>query len=360
MCYGPIPSNARANRFLRSLAIAFHNGTVSPVAAIAGSIDYQVLMGHFRDQSHGSQLERPWEFCRKRPHSKVKKSYRDVLYRLYDWVVSKWRSRLWPLPASPDLSAQMPEDPETLVLYKNIKKLLSSDNELNRLSLPYVGLITPEWLVEAQASKMRDAVALAGKTIGTLEYAPAAAFAAYGYPLCLFDSEWMPCPAPGRVMTLNFATDALTAALIPTPHFAWLQPTMRYGMNETLGLKKSTQMFAVEHEAADAMAEWIDGFVESRKPDKAILVGHLIDHPVFRKAINISRVSSLLVPNPKRIDPGTVIAIGAAKIMKDKMESQGEDCIERDECERIREKADQLAGSAFPSKEEYSRDRVEL
>ena len=317
-------------------------------------------MRHFRDQSDGSQLVRPWEFCRLNSHSEVKEGFKDVIYRHYFSMVSTLCSKIWPSSASPDSSAQETEDHETLVLYESIKSLLSLNNESDRTSLPYIGLVIPEWLTEMQASKVRDAVTLAGKTIGTLEYAPAAAFAAYGYQLCPFDSEWMPCPAPGRIMTLDFARGSLTATLIPTPHLLWLQPTMRFRMNETLGLEKSAEKFSDENEATKAMAEWIDRFVESRKPDKAILVGLLTDHSVFKKAIGISKVSSLLVPNPKQISPRNAIALGAAKIIKDRMESQGEDCSEDKECERVREKADQLAGPAAFIKQEHPHNRVEL
>ena len=333
---------------------------MSSVAAVAGSVDYQDLMRNFRDQSGGSQLVRPWEFCRLNLPSEVNEGYMDIIYRRYHSMVTTMCSKIWSSPASPDSLAQETEDPETLVLYESIESLLSLNNESYRISLGHIGLVIPEWLIEAQASKVRDAVTLAGKTIGTLEYAPAAAFAAYGYQLCPFDSDWMPCPAPGRIMTLDFTRDSLAATLIPTPHLLWLEPTMRFKMNETLGLEKSVEKFSDEDEVAEAMAEWIDKFVESRKPDKAILVGRLTNHSVFKKAISISKVSSLLVPNPKQINPGNAIALGAAKIIKDRMESQGEDCSEDQECERVREKADQLAGPAALINQEHSHNRVEL
>lgn len=64
--------------------------------------------------------------------------------------------------------------------------------------------------------------------------------------------------------------------------------------------------------------------------------------------------------NPKQINPINAVGLGAAKIIKDRLESQGEDCIEDDECERIREKADQLAGSAAFFSQNLPHDRVEL
>lgn len=75
------------------------------------------------------------------------------------------------------------------------------------------------------------------------------------------------------------------------------------------------------------------------------MIGHLTEQSVFKKAIEISKVSSLLVPNEKQIDPADVVVLGAARFIKDRLESQEDDCIEWEECERVREEADELAGS---------------
>ena len=101
-------------------------------------------------------------------------------------------------------------------------------------------------------------------------------------------------------------------------------------------------------------------FVENQRPDRAILTGHWTDHSIFRKAIRNSKISSLPVPNPKQTSTTNAVALGAAKIVKDRMESQGEDCFEDDECERVRMKADQRAGSAAFVSQDHLRNPVEL
>ena len=221
-------------------------------------------MRYFQEQSGGSQLDRPLDFCRLRAHYAGERSYIDAVHDVYDVLISRWRSYVWRSNPSPDISEETLPDPDTMVLYENIKKLFSLNDEAYRASLPYVGLVIPEWLIEAQASKLRDTIALAGKTIGTLEYSPAAGFMIYGYPLCKFDSDWMTCRVPGRLMTLSFAPGALTATIVPTPHFWWTSSSMMYAINKTLGLEESIEAFLVEDKAAEAMAEWIDKFVEDK------------------------------------------------------------------------------------------------
>lgn len=148
-------------------------------------------------------------------------------------------------------------------------------------------------------------------------------------------------------MTLHYTRDALTAALMSTPLYWWMHGKVIYEINENLGNDRSQAIHpAYEDTTFLAMAQWIDTFAEKNKPDRVILLGSFIDQPAFKKAVSISRISSLIVEYPIDIDPEQTVVLGAAKVAKDNLESQNEDCIEDDECEEIRRKADELAGSA--------------
>lgn len=117
-----------------------------------------------------------------------------------------------------------------------------------------------EWFIDWQACKLFDAVDLTRKSVQSFETYSEAAFTAFGYPLCQVDSEWMPCPAPGRIMTLNYAPDALTAAMTQTPFEGYT--SLKYDTNTTFGHNRLSQEFQGDEEAASqakAMAAWVPG-----------------------------------------------------------------------------------------------------
>ncbi|KAI9871646.1 MAG: hypothetical protein M1830_002656 [Pleopsidium flavum] len=74
-----------------------------------------------------------------------------------------------------------------------------------------------------------------------------------------------------------------------------------------------------------------------------ILYDALSTHPTFYQAVQKSDIAHLL-PEKDSVPSERVVALGAAEMTKDKMESQSSDCLESDECETIREEADMLAG----------------
>jgi len=117
-----------------------------------------------------------------------------------------------------------------------------------------------EWFIDWQACKLFDAVDLTRKSVQSFETYSEAAFTAFGYPLCQVDSEWMPCPALGRIMTLNYAPDALTAAMTQTPFEGYT--SLKYDTNTTFGHNRLSQEFQGDEEAASqakAMAAWVPG-----------------------------------------------------------------------------------------------------
>ncbi len=93
---------------------------------------------------------------------------------------------------------------------------------------------------------------------------------------------------------------------------------------------------------------WIDVILEKRMPHKVILelVGKKTQDRIFQRAVSESKVSALIVPNPAEVELENAVTLGAARLTKDKLESYGMNCIEDDECVKIRRKANELAGSS--------------
>lgn len=281
----------------------------------------------------------------------------DYIYRFFP----AWTSLLKPDQTSTEPVAMVNNDTESMIFFENVKRLLLHDQNAYTSSSRSVGITLPRWVDQPQFCKIVDVLPILGKRIYSLDYAPAAAFTAYGFPLCPWDSEWLPCPAPGRVMTLEYTSDALTAALTPTPHLWWFQNTLIYSTNMTLGHDSSHEAFHGDKSAIhEDMTQWINDFIDSAQPDKIILLGRLTGSPSFEEALRRSKAPPMIVPNRLNLPIEDTVAVGIAKMVKWKLEDQGSDCFEADECERIREKADAIAGSP-PSRQHDDEDwRTEL
>ncbi len=93
-------------------------------------------------------------------------------------------------------------------------------------------------------------------------------------------------------------------------------------------------------------------------PHKVILelVGKKTQDRIFQRAVSESKVSALIVPNELE----NAVTLGAARLTKDKLESYGMNCIEDDECVKIRRKANELAGSSGFTDRGHDFARTEL
>ena len=162
-------------------------------------------------------------------------------------------------------------------------------------------------------------------------------------------------------MTLEYTKAALTASLINTPLLLWMQGEVVYAINQTLGANQ-LMAFPDTDNAEQAMITWIDTFVRKHQPNKVILIGPKTDHPIFQKAITKSNLSSLITASSV-IPPAHAVALGIAKLAKlakDILESQRDDCIENEECLEVRRKADRLAGSRESIEQANHSARTEL
>lgn len=304
-------------------------------------------MLRFQAESNGGRIEKPWKACHLDSKRTRRLGYYETLLNFLSLAMPRWLSRKWSQQPDYPITTTLADENATSILYENLKTLLHQDEEAYCASSPRVTVAVPVSLTDLQACPIISAIAHTGKSIISLEHPPGAAFTALGFPLCRISSEWAPCQPPGRIMTLHYTRDALTAALMSTPLYWWMHGKVIYEINENLGNDRSQAIHpAYEDTTFLAMAQWIDTFAEKNKPDRVILLGPFIDQPAFKKAVSISRISSLIVGYPSDIDPEHTVVLGTAKVAKDNLESQNEDCLEDDECEEIRRKADEMAGSS--------------
>ena len=102
-----------------------------------------------------------------------------------------------------------------------------------------------------------------------------------------------------------------------------------------------------DEEEEENIIKWIDSFIESQRPNKLLLAGANIDAPCFRDVLKRSR-AALYIENASPISSSEILGIGAATAAKTALESHVDDCGEWSECDEIRKKADEIAGSYKP------------
>jgi len=199
-----------------------------------------------------------------------------------------------------------------------------------------VGIQIPSWLIGSQeACHIAEAAeSTFGRVIG-LESPPSSAYTAAGYELCRISYEAFECTGPGHLMTLEYDGEIAVASIVETPLLNWAANLISFSARKGL--------------TSDDMAGWINGFIDSQSPDKLMLAGSSTEDPSFISAMVKSRASSYL--DDQTILPARhILAMGAAQAAKDALERHKDDCMETEECEDLRRKADALAGAYIPQK----------
>lgn len=313
-------------------------------------------MQRFREESQGGRLERPWDTCldggQSTRRSDYDRNFFSFLSALLVGPLNMWRQ------LSTSNEHYIPLDQDTSILFENLQNLIRTTEETSKSLSPKIGVAVPEWLTDAQACKLITTISNTGRSVQLLEHAPAAAFSAFGYDLCRVDSEWLPCSPPGRIMTLEYSTSALTASLLTTPLLYWMEGKLSYSIKEDLAIDLATETAGIASRERE-MIEWINDFESTHGPDKVILLGPRTESPVFKKTVEASSISTLVVTNPD-IPPEHAVVLGIARMTKDFLESQGEDCIEDEVCLEIRRKADRLAEAHASTDEANDAEHVEL
>ena len=316
------------------------------------------MMQHFQDQSDGRQLIRPWHTCLASSQEQEKSEY-NRSFSSFAFAAFTWPLRLWRQQTFKQFLLTAPLDQDTRTFLETLQTLIYRSEDAYKISSPNIGVAVPEWLADTQAYGIIQAITQMGASISMLEHAPAAAFTAAGYDLCRVDSEWLLCAPPGRIMALEDTDTALTASLVPTPFFYWMRKKLVYDVNPEFGYAQiSVASGDVEHKT-QAVAAWIDSFAATNNPDKIMLLGPHTNHAVFKNAIRMTTVSELVVGDEK-IPPESTVVQGIAKMAKDALESQLEDCIKKDECVELRRKADALASASRVVDSAASSAHIEL
>ena len=196
----------------------------------------------------------------------------------------------------------------------------------------YIGVLIPVWLTDPQAMHLFSAAEKAGLRIMDIVHPPAAAGACDGVNLCRTPSEYLPC-RPQLVMTLDLSRHALTAALLRVEQSYYLQQQRSYSVSHDFGAEKLSE---------PELVTWINDFARGKRVTKLYMIGPEASNPTFHVAVQNSDLAPVLQGDS--VPPERVLALGMARLTKGRMESQDSDCIERPECEKIRDEADRLAG----------------
>lgn len=230
-----------------------------------------------------------------------------------------------------------PLHPTAQLIQSEMRALPPFNNmTLEKLSELAVAVSVPSWLTDSSAAC--HVVTAASNTFGRfigLESPPSSSYTAAGYELCRISHDAFDCTGPGRIMTLEYNGKIAVASVVQTPLRNWFTSSVTVSTHTTLTLS--------------SMTEWINSFIGNQHPDHLMLVGSRVNESLFANAVADSHAGRYLNrTQPSILPPEHVLALGAALIAKIGLESQRDDCGEREECIRLRQKADAIAGAYKP------------
>ncbi|KAH0551558.1 hypothetical protein GP486_007225 [Trichoglossum hirsutum] len=334
-CISPVYEIPLANvlKFGRDSAVKYHNGTLRPCARTSPSEAYLELLQRFESESNGSKLDNPWASW---DHVRYPVPAREhgvgFVSSIRQWVMSRWGS------SPPSTERLLPPLTAEAEVFYNALSELKDAIQADGSPMQYIGLSVPTWLTDAQIVHIFSAAVRANLLIMDIGHPPAAAAASHGIDLCRISSEYLPCQ-PERVMTLDLSRNALTASVLNiSPDYLLLQG-LSYSVNHTLG----TDQLDVHGISWQEPMAWVNNFARDKGITKLYLIGPNAKHPTFYRAVQNSDVAPLLQKGDN-ISFERVVALGAAVMTKETMESQSTDCLEPGRCEQIRNEADRLAG----------------
>lgn len=257
------------------------------------------------------------------------------MFSIRQWAMSRWLSSP-SLPPSPPLPSLITE---AEVFYDVLCELRDAV-QANGILMHYIGLSVPVWLTDTQASHIFSAAERAGISIMDLGHPPASVAASHSIDLCRVPTEYLPCQ-PERIMTLDLLKNALTVSVLHISPDYYLLQGRSYSVNHNLG---ATQLNA--HGVGwQELTAWINNFAQDKGVTNLFLIGPKATHPMFYHAVQKSDIARLLREREKDSVPSErAVALGAAEMTKGTMERQSSDCLESDECEKIRDEADRLTG----------------
>ena len=204
------------------------------------------------------------------------------------------------------------------------------------LRLTIIGIVIPSWLAGSElACHIAAAAERTFNRLAAFKSPPSSAYTAAGYELCHISYDAFDCTGPGRIMTLEYDGSTVVASLIQTPLPSWSAHPVTFLMRSGL--------------TSQEMADWIDEFLQTGRPDRLILVGLRTKDAVFVDALAKSRAASIL-ESYASLPPEEILILGAAQAAKEALETQVDDCGEPEEYVKLRRKADRIAGAYRPLK----------
>ncbi|KAL9080133.1 MAG: hypothetical protein Q9157_001039 [Trypethelium eluteriae] len=298
---------------------------------LAASTEYQNLMKSKVNQASGQEIQKAVPKCY-RPRPPREPSPFDASFPSFLVSCIRWTNEfLWQPSIAPLPEESTPLHPTAQLIQNHVLALPPfKDMTSEILAQKAVGIVLPSWLAATEeACHILDAVQKTFRRLVRMESTPSCAYTAAGYELCRISYEAFDCTGPGRISVLEYNDGVATASVAKTPLISVFSDPIAFSVRKDLTSKE--------------MAEWIDQFIASQRPNMLMLAGANANDPIFVDAIQGSHASSFSDDHP-HLPKKHILALGAALAAKDALESQQTDCNEPPECEEIRKKADEFAG----------------
>ena len=271
-----------------------------------------------------------------------------VLESLYEFFYETFRPfldllrlirSLWPprhetrlLPAPPPLH------PAAEVIRQELLALEPMASHRNGLRALEIDIAIPAYLAGTDlVCHVYEALDSLSLRYGPPSFPVDAAFTAMGYDMCRISSDYLPCNAPEKIMLLeyNHARSLVMASWIRTPIHSWACETVAWD---------AFQM--PSKNGAELLRHWLNNIITTNSPANITVRGSNSTVQNLIAAIHGSEAEPLLVlPQEHNVSTEHVVEFGAARKAKELLDRQPDDCIEDGKCERIRRKADKIAGA---------------
>jgi len=331
--------------FPRSLAVHFHNGTTRFLASVSPTHEYLALLRLWEREPDGENLDRRFEdvdggggihtpYPSGQDH--VRNSYPPWKQKL---ILAKRSFRR--------LSASLLITSEAKLLCRELKTVKSfyDDNSSHKMS--HIGLSVPAWMTDSQVSHLFAAAQCADLKIRDIVHDTAATAASQGVDLCRVSSDYIPCPAQGQhIMTFDLSNNGLVMASHYISQAPYLAQSRRYRVTHRLDNrpnKEPEMVNPMDMINGEMIGSLISNFIRGVTVDKIYLIGPMADDYVLNNGLLMAGLRDKIV-RLKSFKPEEVVAAGAARLAKDRMEEQETDCTEPWYCDEVRKEAHEISG----------------
>ena len=319
----------------RHAAVAFHNGTAKHVGTTSGSAEYRALMNSIAQGETSREPQKRFSRCYRKPSDvpsihPCDQGFLSCILHLLQLPQQIWRSYS---PQTTKEESPLPIDPKVQLFKEQLEMLLPfyqmTATERSQVS---VSIVIPPWLKGTnETCEIFEAASMVLGQGFPDESTPSAVYTAMGYELHRISPAFYKPVVPGRIMTVDFEDDLVTAALVETP--------LTYHFNNPVE-------FAVARNFdGDNFKHWLRHFVKATKPDIMVIIGGNASDTEIQEAITTQSEVATFRIDQSANHLGRIKTLGAALAARTWLERQRFDCLEVGECLTIRDEANRLAGN---------------